>query len=199
MTANDGEVYGAIYAILLCDEADLDRNECVNSIPSVYVKEMLTVDYWSICLYQASEGISRPLERCGIMGQPVQALIYVDRRSTEEGKATPPVIFRMQHAIEELLSFGVPEEWLTAVILKYIPEADHTDTEEEAWEKERQVIRCGIVETPGTVAWEHRFYDLAWPTRPWDCLGLKLPPPPKRTAGLVLTESLYPFTVGLNW
>ena len=194
-----GEVWGVVYAMTPSDEAALDNHERVDDPAPFYTKGTLQIDYWPVFSSEVFEGMSKPLESYGHLGQPVQALVYVDRQRTVNGTIAPQVNFRMHHAIKRLLRYGVPEEWVNAVPRRSLLALSREEADAKAWEKERQVIRGGVMETRDTIGWRFQLYDLAWRTLSWDCAGLKLPPPSKRTAALVLCESLWPFSISPNW
>ncbi|KAK6543705.1 hypothetical protein TWF694_000440 [Orbilia ellipsospora] len=94
------EVWGILFDLPPEDEASLDRYE---GFPFDYEKEMVTVEL----LEKDSEGQT----------QKVEALVYIDRNHTTDGKVKHEYIGRMKNAIEDGLKLGMPRGYVKDVML----------------------------------------------------------------------------------
>ncbi|KAK7037947.1 Aig2 family protein [Favolaschia claudopus] len=100
------EVWALLYELSEADEMKLDRYE---GVPVSYVKQTLPVEY-----LKKSDG--GDVER-----QTVDALVYVDIKSTLTGPPRTEYIFRMNSAIDDALAEGVPKAYIDQYLRPRIP------------------------------------------------------------------------------
>jgi len=89
-------VYGMVYAITPTDERSLDRYE---GVPNEYVKQMHGVE---------------------MDGKVVEMLVYIDTMRTQEGTIKQEYITRMNHAILDARTKGMPEWYIKKYLVAAI-------------------------------------------------------------------------------
>lgn len=89
-------VYGMVYAITPTDETSLDKYE---GVPNAYVKQMHGVE---------------------MDGKVVQMLVYIDTMRTQEGTIKQEYITRMNHAISDARTKGMPEWYIEKYLVAAI-------------------------------------------------------------------------------
>ncbi|KAG6880273.1 hypothetical protein C0992_001842 [Termitomyces sp. T32_za158] len=102
----DDLVYGMIYTLTPDDEVKLDGYE---EVPHSYHKYTLPVKV----LKGDNQGTSLP------------ALVYVDIERLKEGPPRHEYIARINHAFRDGKNEGIPQEYITKYIRKFIPEESH--------------------------------------------------------------------------
>ncbi len=106
-------VFGMLYTLSPSDEASLDRYE---GVPESYTKEYLTVDFWP------SSQSTQEVDIAALnTPEKKEVLVYVDRLRVTEGPPRAEYVRRMNRAIEDALSVGVPRGYVDTVMRKSIP------------------------------------------------------------------------------
>ena len=140
-SGSSSAVWGLIYTISKDDEARLDINE---GVPYAYTKEIHPVRLWSA--KKSPESISLPemtasaTEAVDEEDRPTQIpltpssrkdeeisssevrdmLVYVDRNRVKNSEPNIPYVYRMNRAIEDAVTAGVPIDYLTKSLRKFI-------------------------------------------------------------------------------
>ncbi|KAJ7085816.1 Butirosin biosynthesis, BtrG-like protein [Mycena belliarum] len=95
------EVYAFLYELSVSDEESLDRFE---GVPVSYVKQIIPVEH---------------LRREG--KKTVQALVYVDVERLDVGPPKEEYVGRMNSAIADALSEGIPRAYIDKYLRPHIP------------------------------------------------------------------------------
>lgn len=106
------EVYGLVYSLTTDDEASLDENE---GVPTVYSKEVHSVRLWPV---HDTENVHATEETDG---KHKDMLVYISHRFTTDGKAREEYVYRMNKAIEDAEKEGMPADYVSGVLRKWIP------------------------------------------------------------------------------
>jgi gamma-glutamylcyclotransferase len=104
--------YGLVYALSHADEARLDVNE---GVPVAYTKEYLSCAFWP----GAADGhvdVEKPPAETRDM------LVYIDRKRMTADKPRDEYVYRMNRGIEDATARGVPGDYVSGVMRKFIPE-----------------------------------------------------------------------------
>ncbi|KAH9868829.1 hypothetical protein J1614_007904 [Plenodomus biglobosus] len=104
-------VFGLVYSLSPSDEVRLDKNE---GVPIAYTKEKLECDFWKGTL-ETKIDTRKPADK------KVKMLVYIDRKRTVPDEPREEYIYRMNQGIADAVKMGVPEEYVTEVMRKYIP------------------------------------------------------------------------------
>lgn len=150
-TSHENTVWGIIYNLSAEDEARLDMYEGhdqrrnpepkVNPDPSKQQEVPFLQGGWDYNKHYLSMTVTKWLRDPAQYGTEVQrwkdeqtqpvsirALVYVDELRTKPGKINQEYIGRMNRAIRHSVELGLPEDWVDAVMRRYIPagvEVDH--------------------------------------------------------------------------
>ena len=140
-TGSSSAVWGLTYTISKDDEAELDINE---GVPYAYTKEIRPVKLWSAkkvpknislpeviaSTVKAVDEEDRPTQitlaprsytdENSSSGEVRNMLIYVDRNRIMDSKPNIPYIYRMNKAIEDATTAGVPLDYLIKSLRKFI-------------------------------------------------------------------------------
>ena len=96
-------VYGLVYKISPSDEANLDLSE---RIPWVYTKETMEIE----------------LQLAGSGGKSVvQGLVYINQRRVEREETWESFVHRMNMAIDDAATRGLPRWYIDKYMRKFIP------------------------------------------------------------------------------
>ena len=96
-------VYGLVYKISPSDEEKLDKFE---GVPESYTKHIMKIGL------QSENGEEKSVE---------QALVYIDKKRTEEGKPREEYIFRINRGVDDASARGMPKWYIDKYIRKFIP------------------------------------------------------------------------------
>ncbi len=105
------EVWGLAYALQPEDEAELD---VIERVPVHFTKETLQAQLWE----PAADG--KPADPAQAH-RTVEVLVYISHERTAIGKPRDEYVIRMNHAIPDALSSGVPPAYIENVLRKWIP------------------------------------------------------------------------------
>lgn len=109
---SDGdEVWGLAYALQPADEAELD---VIERVPVHFTKETLQAQLWE----PAADGMPADPAQAH---RTVEVLVYISHERTATGKPRDEYVIRMNHAIPDALSSGVPLAYIENVLRKWIP------------------------------------------------------------------------------
>lgn len=112
---SDGdEVWGHAYSLQPQDEAELD---VIERVPVHFTKETMQVQLWD----QKTDDNPADLAQ-----EPkiVAALVYISHERTAVGEPRKEYVIRMNHAIADALSSGIPLAYIENVLRKWIPAGD---------------------------------------------------------------------------
>lgn len=109
--AYEDEVWGLVYTLQANDEKRLDRNE---GVPFAYTKETIECDFWAVKGGAAQANATEKPERTDM-------LVYINRDMVEPSEPKREYIYRMNMGIKDAVKQGVPEEYVDAVMRKFIP------------------------------------------------------------------------------
>ena len=98
-------VYGLVYELGPGDEKRLDKFE---GFPEAYTKH--TMEVW----LEGEDGD-------GEVGPGVEALVYIDKKRTKEGKPKEEYIHRINKGVDDATAKGMPEDYVEAYIRRFIP------------------------------------------------------------------------------
>ncbi|KAF7363671.1 hypothetical protein MSAN_01024500 [Mycena sanguinolenta] len=112
------EVWALLYELNQADEEKLDGYE---GVPTSYVKQILPVEYFGGHGYGKVHQGTRTVE----------ALVYVDIERTTEGPPKREYIFRMNSAIADALIAGVPKAYIEKYLRPFIPTDDKIPNDAE--------------------------------------------------------------------
>jgi gamma-glutamylcyclotransferase len=103
-------VWGLVFNISEDDVALLDKYE---SVPELYVKEALEVDFWPA---------NSPDGTTDTQWEPetLVNLVYVDKIRTTEADIRSEYIYRMSYGLSDALKSGIPEEYIISRLLSPI-------------------------------------------------------------------------------
>ena len=96
-------VYGLVYELSPSDEASLDQ---IESVPEAYTKEMMEVEL------QPTVSGEKSL---------VQGLVYINKKTVEEGEPWEEYIHRMNMGINDAAARGLPRWYIDKYIRRHIP------------------------------------------------------------------------------
>ena len=96
-------VYGLVYKISPSDERKLDESE---GVPRSYTKHIMKI------VLQSENGEAKSME---------QALVYIDKERTEEGKPREEYIIRINKGVDDASARGMPKWYIDEYIRKFIP------------------------------------------------------------------------------
>lgn len=141
-SGSSNAVWGLIYTISKDDEAQLDVNE---GVPYAYTKEIRPVRIWSAkklpenillpevmaSIVEAGDEEDHPTriklaspdcaDEDSSSSEVRDMLMYVDRNRVMDSEPNIPYIYRMNKAIEDAIMAGVPLDYLTKSLRKFIP------------------------------------------------------------------------------
>jgi hypothetical protein len=120
-------VWGLVYSLQPEDEERLDINE---GVPYAYIKEMLTVDYWS-----ATNASKPDTDREAV---ETKMLVYIDRKRVKPDRPKKEYIYRMNMGIRDAVAEGMPQNYVDEVMRSFIPDAE--DREVEQFAKQQAVF-----------------------------------------------------------
>ncbi|KAJ3497405.1 hypothetical protein NLG97_g1937 [Lecanicillium saksenae] len=112
--SNDDEVWGLAYSLRSEDEAELD---IIERVPVHFNKEILQAELWE------PAGDGKPADPTQIP-RKVAVLVYISHERTAVGKPRDEYVIRMNNAIPDALSSGVPLAYIENVVRKWIPPND---------------------------------------------------------------------------
>ncbi|KAM3510338.1 hypothetical protein MY11210_005956 [Beauveria gryllotalpidicola] len=111
--SDDDEVWGLAYSLQPNDEAELD---VIERVPTHFTKNMIQAQLWEP---MAADGTpADPAQTCRVVG----VLVYMSHERIATGKPRDEYIVRMNHAISDALSAGVPRPYIKNVLRKWIPD-----------------------------------------------------------------------------
>ncbi|TQV91972.1 AIG2-like family protein [Cordyceps javanica] len=110
---DDDEVWGLAYSLQPEDEAELD---VIERVPTHFTKNIIQAQLWEP---MAADGAPADPARTGRL---VGALVYISHERTATGKPRDEYVVRMNHAIADALSSGVPPSYVENVLRKWIPD-----------------------------------------------------------------------------
>jgi hypothetical protein len=125
------EVWALLYEL---SPADVEKLDGYEGVPTSYVKQALTVEYFG------KEGYGKVHQGTG--RRVVDALVYVDVERMEEGPPKREYIFRMNSAIADALAEGVPKVYIEKYLRPCIPTDDKIPT--DAKEQVRKTVESAI-------------------------------------------------------
>ncbi|KAM3516801.1 hypothetical protein NHJ13051_009567 [Beauveria bassiana] len=116
--SDDDEVWGLAYSLQPSDEAELD---VIEGVPTHFTKNMIQAQLWEP---MATDGTHRadPAQP----GRAVGMLVYMSHERIATGKPRAEYVVRMNHAISDALSSGVPLSYIENVLRKWIPDGSVT-------------------------------------------------------------------------
>jgi len=145
--SNENVVWGILYNLAAEDEARLDifegHDEARNPQPEInpdpsrqqeipylqggwdYNKHYLPVTVMKWLVDPSTYGVTASQKQ---EATSIRALVYVDEFRTRPGKVNQEYIGRMNRGIRESTALGLPQDWVDAVMRKFIPagiEVDH--------------------------------------------------------------------------
>ncbi|KAJ6781987.1 hypothetical protein PWT90_01273 [Aphanocladium album] len=109
--SGDDEVWGLAYSLQPEDEAELD---VIERVPVHFTKELLQAELWE------PAGNGKPADPAQTP-RTVALLVYISHERTAFGKPRDEYVIRMNHAIPDALSSGVPETYVEKVLRNWIP------------------------------------------------------------------------------
>ncbi|CEJ94169.1 Putative AIG2-like family protein [[Torrubiella] hemipterigena] len=112
--SDDDEVWGLAYSLQPEDEAALDVLE---RMPVHFTKEIVQVQLWD---QEADDNPADPAQAPRI----VAAIVYISHERTAVGEPRKEYVIRMNHAIADALSSGIPRAYIENVLRKWIPAGD---------------------------------------------------------------------------
>ena len=121
-THEEDVAYGLIYNLTPSDERSLDINE---GVPQAYTKEVLEVDFWASKDGRTPVEMKRAAEKRNM-------LIYIDRKRTVDDEPRAEYIVRMNWGIADAMEAGIPSDYVTEVVRKFIPEGASQEVKELA-------------------------------------------------------------------
>jgi gamma-glutamylcyclotransferase len=120
-------VYGLIYTLTPLDESRLDRNE---GVPIAYTKETMRIDFWPALSSSSIDSIDTAEKP-----EKKDMLVYINRKQTSDSKPKAEYIIRMNHGIDDALAAGVPGEYVSQVLRRWIPSLDEREMGQELREQ----------------------------------------------------------------
>ncbi|KAM3500439.1 hypothetical protein MY10362_006397 [Beauveria mimosiformis] len=111
--SDDDEVWGLAYSLQPNDEAELD---VIERVPTHFTKNIIQAELWEPI---AADGTPADPAQTG---RAVGVLVYISHERIATGKPRDEYVVRMNHAISDALSSGVPLSYIENVLRKWIPD-----------------------------------------------------------------------------
>lgn len=114
----DRYCYGLVYELLQADEDKLDVNE---GVPTAYIKEYLDTDFWHSTDDSPVDTTQAPKSK--------RMLVYIDRKRMTETAPKAEYIYRMNMGIADATAAGVPEDYIQKTLRRFIPSKHDEEAE----------------------------------------------------------------------